>query len=744
MTTRRPFRLTAAHVALGYLAVGVGYISLSDHLLSLMAGNLESYSTLQTAKGWAFIGVTALVLWAVLRSILCRLDRSLSQVAVSEDRMRMALTAANGSTWHALVAADGTINVRVDGPFQALYGMVGLEGIAVENDLHDSIHPEDVGEFDRAVAGLRAGEDTMECEIRMVRDNGEWLWILLRGQVSRRKPSGEPHEISGIALDISQAKDRESALSEVNNRLRLTLSALNATQRRLQDIGSVSNDWFWELDETYRVTFLSDSFSRMTGKRRSFMLGKPSTLFAQMATPAPDGPDWHGLRKIMDAQRPFSEFVYQINGSRPGAAPIWVRSSGVPFYRDDGSFRGYRGVCSDVTDLYTAKENAEAANDAKSRFLATMSHEIRTPLNGILGMADLLANELENPEQREMVTTIRDSGDMLLSVLNGVLDLAKVESGQLVLEKVPFQMSEIIRQSEALHGMRARAKGLDFDLHCDRWLEDRRLGDPFRLSQVLGNLVDNAIKFTESGGISVTIDSGTDDRVDITVRDTGVGMSAEAQARVFRAFEQADGGTARRYGGTGLGLAICRQLAELMGGGITLDSAPGVGTTITLSLPLPFAPADALETPAAPEGRVAPWDGKRVLVADDNRTNRVILEKILVGMGLQVTMAEDGEEALTLFSPGAFDVVMLDISMPGLNGIETMRRLRDTSGKDGAPRLPMIAVTANAMDHQVREYLEAGFDSCVSKPFRRADFEKALGALMVADEAKAPADCDAA
>ncbi|MCA2012083.1 response regulator [Cereibacter sphaeroides] len=728
MTHHLPFRLTARIVALGYLAIGIAYIALSDHLLWLFAGDFAIYSTLQTGKGWAYIAVTAVALWAVLRSAWRERDVMLARALQSEERMRLALNAANGSTWHASVAADGRIYVSTEGPFEAQYAMVGLQNLPVQNDLRAQIHPEDLPGFEAAVAALYSETDQLECEARMLRDNGDWLWILVRGYVSRRDAQGVPSQISGIALDVSAPKERETTLADVNTRLRQTLGALRASQQRLKDIGSASTDWFWEIDKTHRYTFLSDSFERMTGRRRATLLRRPCDELAAVSTPAPDGPGWDGLRQVIEARQPIEGFVYRLPSPTPERPDIWVRTSGLPFYGEDGGYLGYRGVSSDVTHLYNAKEQAEAANHAKSQFLATMSHEIRTPLNGILGMADLLSEDLHDPGQREMVAAIRDSGDMLLSVLNGVLDLAKVEAGQLTLEEVPFRLRDVARQTEALHGLRARAKGLTFRLDCDGVGLERRRGDPFRLAQVIGNLIDNAIKFTDDGAITVTLTEEAGDRVAISVSDTGLGMSEAAQARVFNAFEQADGGTARRYGGTGLGLAICKEIVEKMGGAITLDSRPGEGSTLTVTLPLPRCTAPLDQDLADAPGLPSALAGRRVLVADDNRTNRILLERMLGGLGLVPTLVEDGQAALDHYDPEVFDAVLLDISMPGMNGLEALRRIRSLTAD--APPIPIIAVTANAMHHQVREYLEAGFDACLSKPFRKADFITTLGALM--------------
>ncbi len=389
-------------------------------------------------------------------------------------------------------------------------------------------------------------------------------------------------------------------------------------------------------------------------------------------------------------------------------------------------------VCSwtDITDavesearLRTAMTAAEAANRAKSEFLATMSHEIRTPLNGVLGMAYVLEGKLDDPEQMDMVRVIRESGEHLLGVINDVLDLAKIEAGRLALDSRPFRPADLAGAIQAAHGLTAREKGIAFDLHCEGDCHAVRLGDMQRIRQILHNLVGNAVKFTEAGSVRVRVDFTSPERLGIEVADTGIGMSATELARVFEEFTQGDGGVTRRYGGTGLGLPIVRRLAQMMDGDVTLEAEPGLGLTARVDIALPLVAEDPVltEPPSMP---VVP--AMKVLVAEDNATNRLIQQTMLRALGVECRIVADGGEALRLCATEAFDALLLDIAMPGMDGVSTLHALQAQAREAGRRCSPAIAVTANAMTHQVEEYLAAGFAGFVAKPIRLDRLAEAL------------------
>ncbi len=401
---------------------------------------------------------------------------------------------------------------------------------------------------------------------------------------------------------------------------------------------------------------------------------------------------------------------------------------------------GSVGLRVDVTELYDARERAEEANRTKSLFLANMSHEIRTPLNGILGMADILASELSDPAQAQTAHTIRDSGEALLSILNDLLDMSKIEAGKLDLEQATFSPAELALRVAALHRLRAQEKQLSFVLDVAPDLP-LRLGDAYRVMQILHNLLSNAVKFTQSGSVSLRVHGSARAPLLIEVQDTGIGMTPEEIARIFDDFQQADPSMTRRYGGTGLGMSILRRLTGMMDGTITIDSTPGAGTTVRVTLPLATVapphdrPVDATVPP--PETGAVP-SGLRALVADDNLINLQIIDAFLRRLGVETVLVEDGRAAVDAFGAGRFDLLCLDIAMPELDGISALRAIRGKAEAAGCQPPPAIAITANAMSHQVAEYLQAGFAAHLAKPVRRAELARLVHELAAQAPAQGP------
>ncbi len=384
-----------------------------------------------------------------------------------------------------------------------------------------------------------------------------------------------------------------------------------------------------------------------------------------------------------------------------------------------------------LKQLETARNEAERASAAKSNFLAQMSHEIRTPLNGVIGMASGLGTTKLDEEQRKMVTTLQSSGELLLTVVNDILDISKVEAGQVSLEDADISLEQILNWIDSTYRPTSAAKGLKWETHLADDAQGWYRGDATRIRQILSNLVSNAIKFTPTGEVRAEVhclsrDAAGTAQIEIVVRDTGIGIPAERIGAIFNPFEQADASTTRKFGGTGLGLAITMRLAELMGGNITVESTPGQGSrfAVTLSLERGQAPAAPADMPAQPADALAAR--LRALVVDDVATNRLVLQTLLTPLEVDVTCAGSGQEALDILESEHFDVILMDIQMPDMDGVQTTQQLRLREQQSGQDTTPVIAVTANVLPEQVAAYRAAGLDDHLAKPVRREDLVELL------------------
>jgi PAS domain S-box-containing protein len=400
-------------------------------------------------------------------------------------------------------------------------------------------------------------------------------------------------------------------------------------------------------------------------------------------------------------------------------------------------------ICQDVTQqkrdaaaLRQALEAAEASNRAKSQFLANMSHEIRTPMNGVVGVADALSATPLAAPQREMVSIIQSSAKALNRLLSDILDLSRVEAGRLDINYEPFRLEELVRDAAALFEPTARAKALDFTLTvCDAAFGVVE-GDPVRIQQILFNLLSNAVKFTAEGSVRLDVarrsDASGASEVWFEVRDTGVGFDANKAQAVFDRFQQADGSITRQYGGSGLGLTISKELAELMGGSLTAESAQGAGALFRLRLPLPVCADQATEAELAEGGeRARSGSNLRILVADDHPTNLRVIELILGAAGCELVQVENGALAVEAFKTQAFDVVLMDLQMPVMDGLSAIAAIRAWESDRSRTPSPILALSANALSEHVQAARAAGADAHLAKPITAVGLFDALDRLLL-------------
>ncbi len=557
-------------------------------------------------------------------------------------------------------------------------------------------------------------------------------------------------------IDVDGAVGGLTIISyDVTEQARARLAA-ECSEERLQLALDISDTVVWELKPATGEMFATGAAERLFG-RAPDLEALAADVFA-VAHP-------HDRRSVRAAwrrcRRSGGPCSVEFRVARADGVELWVAASTERRAATADAPERVLGVMRDITAIKRAQlehqraaEAADAANRAKSEFLANMSHELRTPLNGVMGVTGALSRTALDAGQRDMVGLIETSAHTLERLLSDVLDLARIEASSFDLAPEPVEMDAFMRGVATLFQWRARDKGLGFAWSAQPGLEGRRLADEVRLRQILSNLLSNAVKFTEAGRIDLLLAQGEGDEVVIEVSDTGIGFGEEAASRLFERFEQADGSITRRYGGTGLGLAISRSLAERMGGALTARSRPGEGSTFRLSLPLPRAPAAAppaaqntaparaaLCAPAphapptapvraaAPAPRPASPTGPRVLLAEDHPVNRRVVELILDAAGVDLTSVENGEQALEALAVDRFDLVLMDMQMPVMDGLTAIRLLREREAAAGGARTPVVALTANAMPEHVAASAEAGADAHLSKPISA---ERLLAAVRTA------------
>ncbi|WP_374263567.1 PAS domain S-box protein [Zoogloea sp.] len=595
-------------------------------------------------------------------------------------------------------------------------------------DPADFTHPDDRAASLAQTARLRSGELNGYClDKRYLRPDGSVVWVSLTCAPVRVGDDAPPRYLV-IVEDIT-------ARREMAERLRIS----EARHRLLADNAI---DVILTLDLDGRYSYVSPSVERLRGYTPDEVLRQSIRDVLTPDSFALASAYLAGLKASLAAGQPLAPFHGELEQRCKDGSTVWTDVTASPLVGADGTTVEVVGVTRDISErkryehqLRQASAAAEAANAAKSEFLAHMSHEIRTPMNAVLGLAQLLAREPLAPAQHEMVERIRGAGQSLLAILNDVLDLSKIEAGQLRIEHRPFDLPALLASLDSLMGQNARAKGLALHIDAPTAAIGTLVGDGLRLEQILFNLTGNAIKFTERGEVAVHVGLLHSDAQGVRLRfevcDSGIGIAPDALAGLFAPFAQADAGIGRRFGGTGLGLSICKRLTELMGGTIGADSQPGHGSRFWFELPFARgSEAQARSLAAASAPAPAPTGprlaGAHLLVVDDSAMNRDLVERALALEGATATLAADGQQAVQLLRtrPGRFDAVLMDVQMPVMDGLTATRLIR---GELGLIDLPVLAFTAGVRDEQQATARAAGANDVLPKPM---DLEQMTAMLL--------------
>ena len=637
----------------------------------------------------------------------------------SEYRWKFAIEGSGDGVW------DWDIQNNIlsqNKRWMEILGFAEGESLPAGQEWADRIHPEDqlfVAETMKSY--LEGVTETYVVECRMRCKDDSYKWIHGRGVVVNRRPDGTPLRMIGTSTDITQRKQAEENLKK--------------SEELYHSLVETSQDLIWRCDAEGRYTYLNLAWEQVLGYELDEMLGKK---FSDFQTPENAAHDLVEFNRLLEGN------------SVTGLESTYVGKSGKEinlvfnalFMSDDqGNIIGMSGTAFDITqrklieaELHQAKSAAEFANIAKSQFLANMSHEIRTPMNGVIGMTQLLEMTDLTDEQREYVATLRLSGKNLLSLINDILDLSKIEAGEIKIELSAFNLNQCINDVIMLQKFVTHEKGLTLDSKLAGDVPPVLIGDQLRIKQVLNNLLGNAVKFTAQGSISISTQllEQHDDTVlvQIAVRDSGIGISADALDKIFMPFTQEDGSTTRKFGGTGLGLTISRRLTELLGGGISVESRPGVGSCFTVILPFATTQqADSTEE-ALPKTMLS-WDGppRRVLFAEDNPINTKLGTLLLRKLGYDVVVVKNGRECLATLEQGCFDIVLMDIQMPIINGEEALYEIRRRE-RGASFHQPVIAVTAYSLRGDKERFLAEGFDGYVSKPLEIKELMAAMDRVM--------------
>lgn len=619
------------------------------------------------------------------------------------------------------------VKTRQVGWSDEIYRIFGLDRATFDPTVDDAVAlylEEDRGVLEAALERCFVEGVGYKLRSRIRRADGEIRMVEAQADCERGA-DGEVASVFGVFRDITDEEGSKRQLADSESRYRLLAD-------RSSDLVLCHR-----VDGT--LTYVSPSIGRY-GLEREAVVGRSLLEFVH--------PDDRPM--LMDhlvayltsgAQGDMPPVRFRALG--PGGLMRWFESRVASIRDAKGRVVEFQNQCRDVTEtkgledaLTQARDRAEAGSRAKSEFLANMSHELRTPLTSVIGFAGLLNDSAElSARDRDRVRKIAAASESLLAVINDILDYSKLEAGAVRLDPVPFRPRDLAETTAGIVEGQCEAKGLRLKVEVDPTVPEALNGDAGRLRQVTLNFLSNAVKFTAEGEVALLM-SVADGRLRIAVRDSGIGLTPEVAQTLFDRFMQADASTTRQYGGTGLGLAISRRLAEVMGGTVGVDSTPGQGSVFWIEVPLEVADPAAVDA-QAPEAAQGPTGALRVLMADDVAANRELMAAIMESLGVSLETATDGAEAVAAAQTGAYDLILMDVHMPNMDGLEASRRIRALEGPVG--RTPIIALTANVQPDQIEACSAAGMDAHVGKPIRPAELLAAVNAVMAARAVEADA-----
>ncbi|WP_286746541.1 MHYT domain-containing protein [Aquabacterium sp. UBA2148] len=702
------WRLTwAAGGVMGMAISGMHYTGMAAARFvgtATLSVNTSTPNSIPLSLGITLVTVVASVLVGAAVG-LARYRQLLARMESKEERLR----AITDTSMDAIIVFDeqGTVH-KFNPAAERIFGVpVGeIMGHSVTRIMVEPYKSMAIDSFDRFLDEVSRAMG-IELESHCYRADGRRVPIRL---MMGRMASLQERLYVAFVSDISERKHMEMELRDREAQFRSLISNIPGISYRCR------------MEPGWPMVYISDAAERITGwPTAAFMGSPPEVSFASLVSPEDVKRIGIIVKQAADAETPFV-LEFQLRTKRGELRWIW--GNGSIARAADNSVKWIDGVLLDITErrmmeeeLVRAKEKAEAAAQARTNFLANMSHEIRTPMNAILGFTDFVLDGELQATQRKHLETVRKSARSLLHLLNDILDSSKLDRGALELESLPFSLPELVGQLCAEQSIQASRKSLRLHGQVPPEVGDTVVGDPHRLRQILLNLLGNAIKFTEAGEVALSC-ARDGDRVHFQVRDTGIGIAPDRLASIFEAFTQADASMSRRFGGTGLGTTIAKQLTELMGGRIWVESTPGVGSTFHVELPLPMGQAPDHAGASAPSGsrgavRLPPL---RMLVVDDVPQNTELLCLVMGRDGHQVTTAHDGQQALALFTEQAFDIVLMDVQMPVMDGLSASRAIRELEARLGGRRTPIIALSASVLDEDRHAAQASGMDGFATKP----------------------------